>query len=241
MRRTGWAACLAVILTLAGCAVEPLPPPAGPSSASAPPGEVVGRLDGRTAVQNFVAVVERVEPVAEQVCRERTPRANCDFQVAVDTRRDQPPNAFQTVDRAGRPIVGFTIALIADARNQDELAFILGHETAHHIAGHLPRTRQTASAGAILAGTLAQIGGANADVVRTAQDLGATVGARRFSREFELEADDLGARIAARAGYDPVRGARYFERVPDPGNRFLGSHPPNAERIATVARAVGQR
>ena len=226
---------VAMAVVLAGCEVAPVE-----TAAPAPAGEVVDRLDSRTAVENFVTVVERVEPVAEQICREQTRGANCDFQIAVDARRSLPPNAFQTLDRSGRPVVGLTIALIADARNQDELAFILGHETAHHVEGHLPRTQQTAAAGAIIAGTLAQIGGVNPDLVRTAQDIGATVGSRTFSKDFELEADSLGARIAVRAGYDPVRGARYFERLPDPGNRFLGSHPPNADRIETVARAVGR-
>jgi predicted Zn-dependent protease len=40
--------------------------------------------------------------------------------------------------------------------------------------------------------------------------------------------------IAARAGYDPVRGAAFFNRIPDPGDQFLGSHPPNADRIRVV-------
>ena len=42
------------------------------------------------------------------------------------------------------------------------------------------------------------------------------------------------------AGYDPVRGAAYFTRIPDPGNKFLGTHPPNASRIETVRQAVGR-
>lgn len=67
-----------------------------------------------------------------------------------------------------------------------------------------------------------------------ARELGAAVGARAYSKEFELEADALGARIAALAGYDPVKGAAYFQRIPDPGNEFLGTHPPNAARIAVV-------
>jgi predicted Zn-dependent protease len=64
------------------------------------------------------------------------------------------------------------------------------------------------------------------------------VAARGYSREFELEADALGAEIAWTAGFDPVRGTGFFDRLPDPGDRFLGTHPPNAERKATVAAAV---
>ncbi|MDZ4136092.1 MAG: M48 family metalloprotease, partial [Paracoccaceae bacterium] len=64
------------------------------------------------------------------------------------------------------------------------------------------------------------------------------VGARRYSKGFELEADALGAEIALRAGLDPVRGAQFFARIPDPGDAFLGTHPPNADRMATVRAAV---
>lgn len=73
-----------------------------------------------------------------------------------------------------------------------------------------------------------------------ATNVGASVGARSYSKEFELEADALGTVIARKSGYNPVRGAEYFTRIPDPGNRFLGSHPPNAQRIETVRRVNSQ-
>jgi len=217
---------------LAGCAVAPAPMPVDLAAAAS----VSPRQSGERAAQNFISVVRAVEPVAEQECRARTRGVNCDFIIVVDDRRELPPNAFQTLDPSGRPIVGFTLSLIADARNVDELAFIMGHEAAHHIAGHIPRAQQSALGGAILAGVLATVGGADAAGVREAQNVGASLGARRFSKDFELEADALGTVIAARAGYDPVLGAQYFARTPDPGNRFLGTHPPNAQRIAIVRR-----
>ncbi|MFN4204725.1 MAG: peptidase M48, partial [Tabrizicola sp.] len=37
---------------------------------------------------------------------------------------------------------------------------------------------------------------------------------------------------------DPVRGSGFFDRLPDPGDKFLGSHPPNAQRKAQVAATV---
>ena len=229
------AALLFLVLALAGCEVAPVPQPRPEAldGIDAPP-------DSRTAAANFVAVVRRVEPVAEQVCREQTRGVNCDYLIVVDDRRGQPPNAFQTLHRTGRPVIGFTLALIADARNQDELAFILGHEAAHHVEGHIARGQQAAVAGAVLAGALAELSGANATAIRSAQDIGGQIGVRSFAKGFELEADELGTRIALRAGYDPVRGAEYFTRVPDPGNRFLGTHPPNADRMAVVRRVAGR-
>lgn len=223
---------LAMILSLGGCvATAPVPSAAPQVSAAAaqPP---------RTAAETFLRVVSEVEPVAEAVCRQRSAARNCDFRIVVDDRPGQPPNAFQTLDNRGRPVIGFTLALIADARNADELAFVLGHEAAHHIAGHIPRRQDQALTGALVAGVLAQASGLSPEEVRAAQNLGAEVAARSYSREFELEADALGAEIALLAGFDPVRGAGFFDRLPDPGDRFLGSHPPNAQRKAQVAATV---
>lgn len=220
-------------------------PTYGPGYPEGPgPGAVVqpamapAPLAPRQAAANFIRVVSRVEPMTEDICRARTRGVNCDFRIVIDDRPGAGPNAFQTLDDTGRPILGFTLALIADARNEDEIAFVLGHEAAHHILGHIPQQQQTAMAGAMMAGILAQATGADAAAVQSAQRIGATVGARRYSRAFELEADALGAEIAFYAGYDPVLGAGFFDRLPDPGDQFLGSHPPNAQRKAQVQAVV---
>ena len=224
------------LLVLSACSGLPdLPEPT--ETAVIQPGRV-SLPSPEVAAENFVSVVDLVEPVAERICRAEAPGLACDYQIVVDNRPGQPANAFQTVDRAGRPIIAFTVGLIAEARNRDELAFILGHEAAHHIAGHLARQQDSALRGALLGGVLASLGGADAGVVRRAQDIGASVGARAYSKEFELEADALGTVIAYRAGFDPLVGARYFERLDDPGNQFLGTHPPNGQRIETVRRVM---
>jgi predicted Zn-dependent protease len=163
---------------------------------------------------------------------------NCDFNIVVDDRPNQPANAYQTLDKAGRPVIAFTLPLIADARNEDELAFVMGHEAAHHIAGHIARQQQNAVAGAVIFAGLATLSGGDATAVESAQRLGAEVGARSYSKNFELEADALGTIITYSAGYDPLRGAEFFTRIPDPGDKFLGTHPPNAARIQTVRRTV---
>lgn len=220
----------ALILSLGGC-VAPAPPAPGPDPVAAPAPAAV-------AARRFVEVVARVEPVAEAMCRREGIARACDFRIVVDDRPGQPPNAFQTLDRLGRPVIGFTLALIADARTPDELAFVLGHEAAHHVAGHIPRRRDQALSGALVAGAMAQASGLSPDQIRAAQEAGAELAARSYSREFELEADALGAEIALIAGYDPVLGAAFFDRLPDPGDRFMGSHPANADRKALVAATV---
>ncbi|SLN43329.1 Peptidase family M48 [Pseudoruegeria aquimaris] len=230
-------ALLGLALLVAACAAPPPTPRPAPAPAA---GSAAGLPSPEQAARNFAAVVARVEPVAEAECLARTRGTNCNFQVVVDDRPGQPPNAYQTIDRSGRPILAFTVPLIADVRNQDELAFIMGHEAAHHISQHLTRQQDNALAGALVAGILASQLGGDASAIEAAQEFGATVGARSYSKDFELEADALGTVIAHRAGYDPVRGAEYFTRIPDPGNRFLGTHPPNAARMQTV-RATAAR
>lgn len=193
----------------------------------------------REVARDFVAVVATVEPVAERICRSQGIVRNCDFRILVDDRPGVPPNAFQTVDETGRPILAITLSLLRDTRNRDEIAFVLSHEAAHHIAGHLERQRQNATLGAVVFGQLAgALGTGSEEGVRTAQELGALVGARSYSKDFELEADRLGTIITAEAGYDPVLGAEFFFRIPDPGDQFLGTHPPNAERVAIVRRTA---
>lgn len=93
-------------------------------------------------------------------------------------------------------------------------------------------------AGAVILGVLTAASGGDQTAIQSAQDIGGTLGARRYAKDYELEADALGTILAWKAGYDPERGAAFFARIPDPGNRFLGTHPPNAQRIDTVRRTL---
>ena len=205
----------------------------------APPPVVALPATTTSSTINFAAVVARVEPVAEGLCRTQSkPGTKCDFVIYVDPDPKRPPNAFQTRDRSGRPVIGMTIALVNLMRNPDELAFVLGHESSHHILGHIDLTIEQAMAGALVGGILATINGADDTAVEQAQKIGANLGARRFSKDFELQADSLGTVIAFRAGFDPLKGALFFSRLPDPGNAFLGTHPPNAQRIAVVQQTA---
>ena len=230
------------LLLLSACAVVPPRSDKGPIDKQPPPTEVFEqaqpvvaepRLPTRAAVRTFIEVIETIEPIAEQTCAVQSPQLNCDFLIVYDADARAPMNAFQKVNDDGRPVIIFTLPLIAQARNADELAFILSHEAAHHIAGHLARQQQAAQIGATILGNLASLSN-DPQAVEEAQKFGAALGARTYSKEFELEADALGAQIAKLGGYDPLRGAEFFFRIPDPGNRFLGTHPANAERFRVV-------
>jgi predicted Zn-dependent protease len=228
-RPTRIALLVVAALTLAGCVTVPVAPSGTQVSEAVPPA---------VSPDVFLAVARDVEPVAEALCRTETPDQNCDFAILVDRDPRVGANAFQTLDRSGRPIIILTLGLVAILESDDELAFILGHEAGHHIARHIPQQRQSAAEGARIFGEIVMAEGGSARDVERAARLGATVGARTYSRGAELEADAIGTVIAARAGYDPVEGARLFLRLPDPGMQFLSTHPPNAERIRVVRQTL---
>ncbi len=230
------------ILLLAACAAPAPTPPSRPAPApqQAPQPAPTSAVSVQAALSRFAQVVRAVEPVAEAECRRRTQGVPCDFEIVVDRNETRVVNAFQTLDRRGQPVLIFTQAFLTTARNADELAFVMGHEAAHHIRGHIPRKMEDATIGALLLSGLATLGGADAGTVESMQRLGAQVGARSFSKTYELEADRLGTVIAAQAGFDPVRGSAFFTRIPDPGDRFLGTHPPNADRIRTVRETAAR-
>ena len=222
------------LFALSSCDVAVQPAPQSPSG----PVQKVTRTGGPQTVADFRSVIARVEPVAERACRAMSPQRNCDFRITIDDRAGLPPNAYQTYERSGRPLIAFTPALFREMKNRDELAFALSHEAAHHIRGHIEQTQSSAQTGAILGAILGSAIGLDTAGVETATNIGGTVGARRYSKGFELEADSLGAQIAQRAGYAALRGVLYFQDASDPGDQFLGTHPPNADRINVVRNAL---
>ena len=241
----------ALCLGLAACGTTYDVPAAGPAIAPSPaPSGLPGRA--RTAA-DFRRVVARVEPVAEAFCREEAPNADpryCDFRIGLATDPKMPPNAFQTEGDDGRPVVVVGATLLAEMRSDDEIAFVLSHEASHHIAGHIPKQQQQQALGALILGGLVAATGdpttglpASDAAIRQAMQVGAFIGGRSYSQSYELEADSLGAFIAARAGYDPERGAAIFLRpaLANPGGPpLLASHPGSAQRQATVARVAAE-
>lgn len=156
-----------------------------------------------------------------------------------------------------------TRGLVALAGDEAELAGVLGHEIGHVTAGHnsLRQERGTAAGLGLLAGAIglavlgvdSSVAGGLLDVGRTAA--GGMLGS--YSRGDELDADNLGIRYMARAGYDPYAQADFLEKMGasaelqariaggnyDP-NRvdFLASHPATAARTRQsidVARSAG--
>lgn len=207
-----------------------------------------------TGVARFKRVARRVEPVAKQFCeQELASQPNFDCAVLLEIDREMKErNAYFTYQGPGNqnPVIRFTVPMLQDAKNDDELAFILGHEYGHLIGQHVQKQQQQAVAGALILGVMAaavtgSAGSYDSTLIDTSVDLGAAVGGQAFSQTYELESDMLGTRIAAAAGYDPIEGAKYFARGEEPKSEngqlsFWGTHPPDAERVAVVLATVQQ-
>lgn len=139
--------------------------------------------------------------------------------------------------------------LIAQADNAAELAGVMAHEISHITARHSTEQISRQYGLSVLAGVaLGQNPGALAQIA--AQILaGGTLA--RFSREAEREADELGIRAMAAAGYNPIGMATMFEellenrqRQPGRVEQFFATHPLTEERVREArkrARQLGER
>jgi hypothetical protein len=142
--------------------------------------------------------------------------------------------------------------MIESARTEGEMAGVMAHEISHVALRH-GTAQATKSQGAgvqlgAIGGAIlgAIIGGNVGDIVAQGTQLGVGAYLMKYSREYETQADILGAQILARAGYDPLDLARMFETIEkEGGNRgpeWLSSHPDpgnRRERIAQEARLLG--
>jgi hypothetical protein len=155
-----------------------------------------------------------------------------------------PADAFQIVNSDG-PLIIVTGALLQGTKNDDEAAFVMGHEAGHHIAKHLDKQQQQQLAGALIIGMATTYAGGNSDAVGEMMDAGAGIGGIAYSQTYELEADMLGAYIAEAAGYDAEKGSLLFARR-EGGNvraeagamSLWSTHPRSPQRVATVRYAV---
>ena len=131
--------------------------------------------------------------------------------------------------------------MIEAARNEGEMAGVMAHELSHVALRHGTAQASKGQKYGLLAGILG-IGGAilGGPAGAAAQIAGQGVGVYflKFSREYETEADILGAQIMARSGYDPMDLAQMFRTIEQQGGGssggFLSSHPSPANRYARI-------
>jgi predicted Zn-dependent protease len=140
--------------------------------------------------------------------------------------------------------VGVYRGLFPIAQNEAGLATVIGHEVAHAVARHgaerVSEAMLLQTGGTLLNSSLSKADPEWQAVASTAYGLGAQLGRELpHSRSQESEADRIGLRYMARAGYDPEEAIRFWERFAEHNRRlggsrtlwFLRTHPLDEKRI----------
>ncbi len=146
--------------------------------------------------------------------------------------------------------VYLTRGLLALAGDEAQLAGVLAHEVGHVTARH---TAQRMTRGTLV-GLGAAVLGAAFGVPGELTNLGSELYLKSFSRDQEYEADLLGIRYLARAGYDPYAQSDFLQALADhdrlarrlagedgSGGRppeFLSTHPRTAARVRRAIEAA---
>ncbi|MGA7885051.1 MAG: M48 family metallopeptidase [Acidobacteriaceae bacterium] len=137
--------------------------------------------------------------------------------------------------------------LILAADEEDELAGVMAHETAHVCAHHAAREMTRANYAQIGMVPLIMMTGytwTGYGIYEGAQLL-IPITFLEFSREFEAQADYLGVQYAYRAGYDPEGLVSMFEKIENlqkskPGAvaKVFEDHPQTPDRILASEKEI---
>ena len=163
---------------------------------------------------------------------------NLDWEFKLIESKEQ--NAFAL---PGGKVAVYT-GLIPIAMNEAGLATVMSHEIAHVIARHGAQrmTQQLVLSAGLLATSLSLDNSRQKKLIMAALGVGIAYGfTLPFSRSNEAEADQIGLRYMAKAGYDPSEATRFWkrfsnvkggEKVPE----FLSTHPADRRRIALIKK-----
>lgn len=135
--------------------------------------------------------------------------------------------------------------LLGAVENEAQLAGVLAHELSHVVLRHgtnQASRAQFAQLGALLAGAVIGGGSLTGQLAQLGIGLGANSILLKYSRNAESDADLLGAYTMAKAGYNPVEMARFFEKLeaqrkgktPKLVEIFTASHPNPGNRVKAI-------
>ncbi|MGE4220196.1 MAG: M48 family metallopeptidase [Alphaproteobacteria bacterium] len=138
--------------------------------------------------------------------------------------------------------IGVYEGMFAVADTPDQMAAVVAHEVSHVEAAHAAQRVNTevgTQLAAQIAGSAAAAAGVGtpetvAQIVGVGAQYGVTL---PYSRNQELEADKLGLRAMARAGYDPRAAVDLWQKMSRQGPRpptFASTHPAPQDRIAAL-------
>ncbi len=145
-----------------------------------------------------------------------------------------------------------TRGLLALADDTSEVAAVMAHEIAHVTARHALQRAELEKRSAVISQAADVID--NRDKSRTFKTY-AQLSLASFSRQQEIEADEIGVHVIAKAGFDPFAAARFLVSLgrstelrqsmhPAGGGKpdMMATHPSTPERVAhavAVARGIG--
>jgi predicted Zn-dependent protease len=138
--------------------------------------------------------------------------------------------------------------MIEAARTEGEVVGVMAHELSHVLLRHgtANATRAEGFQLGALAGAIAGavVGGGWGQAISQGSQIGLGTWLLKYSREYEKQADLLGAQIMARAGYDPRDLGRMFETIEKQGRggapQWLSSHPNPGNRSRYIADEASQ-
>ncbi len=142
--------------------------------------------------------------------------------------------------------IGVYTGLLKYAKNQDQLAAVMGHELAHVIANHSNErvSSQMATqtgmdiASAILGGTQDN----NSAMIMAGLGLGVQYGITLpYSRSHESEADLIGLELMAKAGFNPEESVPLWINMSQSGAappEFMSTHPSSDTRIKQLKERI---
>ncbi len=227
-------AALAALGLLAACQAAPI---TGrnqlivlPKSQDAQMGlEAYQQILSESEISKDPALNRRVQEVGRRIAA-ASPHPEWDWQFTVI--ENDEPNAFALP--GGK--VGVNTGLFQVAKNDDQLAAVMGHEVAHAIARHgAERMSQQVLMQAGLAGLGIATDQTTAGLAAQAATLVITL---PYSRTQEAEADHIGLIYMAEAGYDPRQAIELWQNFESfGGNRppeFLSTHPAPGSRIQNL-------
>lgn len=145
--------------------------------------------------------------------------------------------------------------LLEAADDESELAGVLGHEISHDVARHANKLMKRATIasifyqGAEVAAVLLTGGIASIGLYYALQygfyGLGLVLDLRLLgvSREYELQADQLGIQYTWNSGYDPSGFIRFFDKIATKegyvnGLSWFRTHPPFYQRMVDAQREI---
>ncbi|MGI9525682.1 MAG: M48 family metallopeptidase [Weeksellaceae bacterium] len=142
--------------------------------------------------------------------------------------------------------VAFYTGIMPITANDDGVAVVMGHEITHALAEHSAQRMSQAmvAQGLQLAGNVALNDSKYKNVFNSLYPVGAQVGILAYSRKAELEADAIGLKLMAMAGYDPREAPKFWKRMEQAtaGSsrppEFLSTHPNPGRRIAQLEAKI---